>query len=218
MSLAPLAVLARRAPPWTIALAGASAAVFLLLAVLVSLRLTAQSDLGWTRALQSLASYPLDVIVNADTVVGQLPVTLPIAAVIALLARRQLGGYAWLGPLLILATGGIEVVFKSLVAHPGPPLEFVRAFGNPLGIPREFRPPFAFPSGHVARIVFLTLVLAWLIPGRAVVLAGAAFLVFTIFARVYIGDHWISDALGGAALGSGVGAAAIAWMQASRRR
>jgi membrane-associated phospholipid phosphatase len=213
-----LAVFARRIPPWTLALAAASAVVFVLIAVLVALRLTAQSDLGWTRALQSVASDPLDVIANADTVVGQLAVTLPVAALVAVVARRRLGGHAWLGPLLILATGAIELVFKSLVAHPGPPLEHVRAFGNPLGVPRELQPPFAFPSGHVARITFLILVLAWLIPARVVVLGGAAFLIFTIFARVYIGDHWLSDVLGGAALGAGVAAAAIAWMHATRRR
>lgn len=218
MSLASLSVAVRRAPPWTLPLAAASAVTFLLLATLVAFGLTRVSDLGWTLAFQSIASYPLDVLVNAHTVLGQLAVTLPLSVAIALVAQRRLGGYAWLGPLFILATGGIELVFKTLAAHPGPPREFIRAFGNPLGVPREFHPPYAFPSGHVARLTFLTLTTAWLFASRPVAIAGALFVALSLFARVYIGDHWISDALGGLALGTGVGAVAIAWMRATARR
>lgn len=192
--------------------------VFLALAAAVAFGLTREVDLAVIRAFQSIASYPIDVAVNAHTLVGQLAITLPLSVVIAVIAQRRLGGYAWLGPLFILATGGIELVFKSLAAHPGPPREFIRAFGNPLGIPREFHPPYAFPSGHMARLTFLTLLLAGLFPSRAIVVLGLVFVGLSLYARVYIGDHWISDSLGGIALGSSVGAAAIAWMRATARR
>ncbi len=218
MSLASLTVVARRVPPRAIAASVVAAVVFLTLAALVALGATRGVDLAVIRAFQSIASYPIDVAVNAHTVVGQLAVTLPLSIVIAAIAQRRLGGYAWLGPLFILATGGIELVFKSLAAHPGPPREFIRAFGNPLGIPREFHPPYAFPSGHMARLTFLTLILASLFPSRWVVALGSAFVALSVFARVYVGDHWISDSLGGLALGISVGAAAIAWMRATARR
>ncbi len=195
-----------------------AAAVFLSLALLVAFGATRGVDLAVIRAFQSIASYPIDVAVNAHTLIGQLAITLPLSVLIAVIAQRRLGGYAWLGPLFILATGGIEIVFKSLAAHPGPPGEFIRAFGNPLGIPREFHPPYAFPSGHVARLTFLTLVLAALFPSRWITGLGIAFVGLSLFARVYIGDHWISDSLGGIALGTAVGAAAIAWMRATARR
>lgn len=218
MTVASLAIAARRVPPWTLALAAAAVIAFLVLAALVALRLTAAADRATTIAFQSVASYPLDLVVNAETVLGQVVVTLPLAAAIAVVAQRRLGGYAWVGPLLLLATGAVEVAFKTLVAHPGPGHEFVRALGNPLGIPRDLQPPFAFPSGHVARLAFLAVVLAWLSRSRAIRIGLAVAVAAIVYARVYIGDHWISDTLGGVALGVAVGAIAVAWMRAASTR
>lgn len=216
--LAHLLAVVRRAPRWTIVAAATSAAAFVILALLVAVGATRGADLATTRAFQTVASDPLDVIVNAHTIVGQLAVTLPLSVVIAVVAWRRLGGRAWLGPLLILATGAIELIFKNVAAHPGPPHELVRAFGNPLGIPRELQPPFAFPSGHVARISFLALTAGWLFPSRLATVGAAGLVAFSVFARVYIGDHWISDVLGGLALGLAIGAVAVAWMRATARR
>lgn len=213
-----LLALIRRAPTWTLVVAATCALVFAALGVLVMLGATRAGDLGWMRAFQSIASYPLDVLANAHTVVGQLAITLPLSVAMALVARRRLGGYAWLGPLFILATGGIELVFKNVAAHPGPPREFIRAFGNPLGIPRELHPAFSFPSGHVTRIAFLAVIVAALWPRTWVWSAAAGFVALSVFLRVYIGDHWISDALAGLALGSGVGALAVGWMRATAHR
>jgi len=221
MSLAHLTARTRRAPAWTLTLAGASAATFVSLAVLVSMRVTDDVDLAVIYAFQSIASYLLDVVVNVHTVVGQVAITLPIAIVIAFIAQRRLGGYAWLGPLFILGTGAVEVVFKSLIAHSGPPLAFIRVlpvFGNPLGVPTDLRPPFSFPSGHVARVTFLALVLASTFHSRAAWIVAVAVIAFSVFARVYIGDHWISDALAGLALGGGAGALAVGWMRSTARR
>lgn len=216
MSLASLTVVARRAPPWTLALAGASAIVFSLLAALVALRLTASSDLGWTRAFQSIASDPVDLLANAHTVVGQLAVTLVLAALIAVVTWRRLGGWAWLGLVLILATGAVELLFKFVLQHPGPPQEFVRSSHNLLGI--RLASPSSFPSGHLARLTFLALVVAALWPRTAVWMVAAAFVGLSVFLRVYIGDHWLSDALAGVVLGAAWGALAVAWMRATAQR
>lgn len=193
------------------------ALAFAALAALVAAGATRGLDLATTRAFQSVASYPLDVAVNAHTVLGLLNVTLPLAAILCVVVWRRRGGYAWLAPALVLATGAVELAFKYAVAHPGPPAEFVRAFAY-LGPPPEWRPPYSFPSGHMARLTFLSVVAAALFPSRALLVLGAAFVAFSLFARVYIGDHWISDALGGLLLGSGIGVAAVAWMKATARR
>lgn len=189
---------------------------FLSLAALVALGATRELDRATTIALQSIASEPLDVLVNWHTLLGQLVVTLAAAALLAVVAWRRLGGYAWLGPLLILATGGLELVFKFALQHPGPPDEFVRAFMNPLGV--RLHSPSSFPSGHLARLTFLSITLAGLFPSRASWTAAIAFVALTLFARVYIGDHWISDALAGLALGAAVAGAAVGWMRITARR
>ncbi len=213
MSRAEAAV--RRAPRWTIGVAVSCAIVFAVLAVLVASGATEGVDLATTRLFQSVASYPLDLVANAHTVIGQLVVTLAIAAVLAVVIRRRYGGYAWLAPALLLATGAAELAFKLLIPRASPPQEFVRAFHNVLGIKG---PPASFPSGHVARIAFLTVLVAALVPGRVSAVLAALFIAASVFLRVYIGDHWISDAVAGAALGIGPGALAIAWMAATAER
>jgi membrane-associated phospholipid phosphatase len=185
--------------------------MFLALAALVALGATRAFDLATTLALQSAASDALDALVNWHTILGQLLVTLPAAVLLALVTWRRLGGYAWLAPLFILATGGIELVFKFALHHPGPPDELIRAFMNPLGI--RVQAPSSFPSGHLARLTFLAILLAGLFPSRLAWSGAIAFIGLTLFARVYIGDHWISDALAGLALGAAVAAAAVAWMR-----
>lgn len=192
-----------------------SGALFIALVILVALGATSGVDLAVTRAIQSVASDPLDIIVNWHTLLGQLAVTLPVAALLAVVARRRLGGLAWLGPLAILATGAIEIVFKYGLVHPGPPDEFIRAFINPLGVRVEA--PSAFPSGHAARLTFLAVLTAGMFPSRVAWVAAIVFVVVSLVARVYIGDHWVSDVLGGSALGLGVAAAALGWMRATGR-
>ncbi len=187
-----------------------SAAVFVAVAALIVAGATRGFDLATTIASQSIASSPLDLLVNADTVVGQAVTTVAIAIVFALLLRFRDTGAIWVAPLFILLTGGIEYAFKLLLYHPSPGPEFIRATGNPLGI--RVVTPSAFPSGHVARVTFLSFVLALAFPGRPVRIACVAFVLLTVFARVYIGDHWISDAVGGIALGAGVGSLAAWWI------
>ena len=199
-----------------VTLAWRSAAVFVAFAVLVAFGATRDIDLATTHAFQAFASQPLDVLVNWHTLLGQLAVTLPAAALLAVLACRRHGGWAWLAPLAILATGAIELVFKFGLVHPGPPDEFIRAFFNPLGVRVEA--PSSFPSGHLARLTFLAVTVAGMFPSRLAWIAAGVFVAISLFARVYIGDHWISDALGGLALGMAVAAAGLAWLRATRAR
>lgn len=197
-------------------LAWRAAAAFAALAVLVALEATRGIDLATTHAFQAFASQPLDVLVNWHTLLGQLAVTLPAAAVLAVIVWRRHGGWAWLAPLAILATGAIELVFKLGLVHPGPPEELTREFFNPLGVRVEA--PSSFPSGHMARLTFLAVMAAGMVRSRPAWAAAAVFVGLSLFARVYIGDHWLSDALGGLSLGAAVAGAGLAWLRATRAR
>lgn len=183
-----------------------SAGGFALLTLAVALGLTRGADHEATLAIQSVASHPLDVAANLHTYVGLVYVTVGAAflASVVLWARGQRGlAVAVLG---ILATGAIELVFKLGLQHSGPPEHFVRAFEY-LG--PGYQTPSSFPSGHASRITFLS-AFAGLATGSGIVrwLAVGAVLA-TLFLRVYLGDHWISDVLGGAALGLFVAAVSL---------
>lgn len=192
-----------------------AALLLLALAVLVRLGVTTELDLAGIRAAQSLASDPLDILANGHTAIGQVIPTVIVAAVFAAILWQRGHGLVSLAPLLILATGAIELGLKLVTAHPPPGEEYVRAFMNPLGV--RFPTPSAFPSGHVARLTFLALLVAALVPVASLRVAAALLVAMSLFLRVYIGDHWPTDVIGGAVLGLAFAVPAAAWVRRIRR-
>ncbi len=205
----------RRFPAWSVAAAAIFAAFFVAIALLVHNGVTGPADLAATIAFQSIASDPLDLLANADTLVGQLSVTLVLACVLAAIAWRRIGPAAAIAPAFILLSGPVELLLKSVLQQPGPPHEYIRAFHNLLGIRIETQA--SFPSGHVTRVTFLVLTAASLYPRAWVPAAAALFLALTVYLRVYIGDHWVTDAVAGLALGAAFAALAVGWMRAAAR-
>lgn len=127
---------------------------------------------------------------------GTAEVTAGIALGIAVARFRRYPRDALI-PLFIVATVIAEALLKLLVPQLPPPHERSRTV--------ELLPflhvPFvnSFPSGHVARVAFLLRIV------RGVpVWAVAAGIVLMTATRLYLGEHWLSDAIGGALLGLGV--------------
>jgi membrane-associated phospholipid phosphatase len=106
------------------------------------------------------------------------------------------------------------VALKVALDHPSPPEAFSRAFWNPLGV--TIATPSSFPSGHVARVTYLAIIAAELVRARSVRIALAVLVAYTFWARIYIGNHWVSDAIGGLALGIAAGCAAAMWIDGQR--
>ena len=192
-------------------MSAAASSLLALLAALVAGGHTREADLATTIAFQSLASPALDIVVNWHTLLGQAVTTTLVAAVLSLVLWRRGHRASAAAPLLLFLTAAIELVLKFSLAHAGPPDEYVRAFMNPLGV--RVATPSAFPSGQAARIAFLAFVTAAMFPARWVRAALVAYVVLSLFFRVYIGDHWVSDVLGGAAIGAAVGAPAALWIR-----
>jgi undecaprenyl-diphosphatase len=112
---------------------------------------------------------------------------------------------------LFILVGLIEIAGKTFIHQAGPPLYFLKtnlSLGLPIGgVAHNF---FAYPSGHSARTAFISgflLILVWLSPKLSremKIIIGIGILAFDLImfvSRVYLGEHWTSDVVGGLLLG-----------------
>ncbi len=142
--------------------------------------------------------------------------------------------YLWRGgfgsdALVVAAFVGavmLELVYKFLFFHPGPPRSLWHRdgpsltdllAGNGLGN--------SFPSGHVVRTVvawgLLAFVISRLAPSRAVRMLAIPVAIVIIVAvamdRLYLDVHWESDVVGGLLLGGIALLAATVWLDRPRK-
>ena len=147
----------------------------------------------------------LDPVVLAINLLGNLLIWIPLVVVIAIVTRRLRGLAVGLLVALTLASDTAAFAVKLLVERERPESAAVNQF---FGFDS-----FAFPSGHVVRAVALLAILAFIFAPRRwrLPIALAASIVTGAvmgYARVALGVHWPTDALGGFLLG-------IAWFAVS---
>ena len=146
--------------------------------------------------VQSVRAPALDLAASFISVFGQTGLTIAIALAIAVLRFRAYPRAALI-PLFIFATLAFEAALKLLIPEAPPPHERSRG----VDLVPFIHSPFAssFPSGHVARFAFLVRIVdpipTWVLGVGIVVMA---------LTRIYLGEHWLSDTIGGAVLGLGV--------------
>ena len=146
-------------------------------------------------------------------------VVISVAATLLLLARRW-GKYATFLVIGLVLELAVFETSEHLVGRPRPQVRH-------LGVTP---PTYSWPSGHTAATVVLYGGIALLVMAATnrTVLRATAWLVATLlsvgvaWARVYEGEHHLSDVIGGALLGVGCVLAAVlvlrAWTASSRGR
>lgn len=127
---------------------------------------------------------------------GQAEIAVAIALGMAV-ARWRHGRRDAIVPLFIVVTILIEAALKLVIPQAPPPHDRSRTVALLPSIPAPFAN--SFPSGHMARASFL------LVAGRGlplvIVVLGMALMALT---RIYLGEHWLSDLIGGSLLGIAV--------------
>jgi undecaprenyl-diphosphatase len=184
---------------WTALAAVPCAATFAGLTLAVSSGATSRVDARVHTFAVTHRTGLLDLVVFGLTWLGSSVVLVPLllAGTAILIARRRLRAavYLWVTYL-----GGVVLyqVAKQVVNRPRPPAaELIGPAGG-----------MAYPSGHSTQAITVWGMLAVvLLAGRsgrvrAALLSAAAAVVALVGAsRIYLGAHWLTDVLGGYALG-----------------
>lgn len=159
-------------------------------------------DIAVTHAIQGIPLVPVGQLLVWVSAPGFSPWTYLIPAVVALFMLFQRWvTEAWF-TALAAAGGVLSELVKQVIDRPRPTPEFVNVYAE--------LHSYSFPSGHVTGYTmfygFLFYLAFTLLPRRSaarwVVLAVCGVMVALVgVSRVYMGQHWASDAMAGYALG-----------------
>ncbi len=181
---------------------------FLLFTLLVHFDLFTGLDLSATQNLQKYIPRSLDTIFSLFSLFGSFEIVLLIIFVLWAINKKL----NYFNVLIFFGLFHIfEFIGKVLVNHPGPPSRFFR-YDLPFLFPSSgISTGFSYPSGHMGRTIFLSIILIFLIyyTKRFSKFQKQVFYVFIVvfdlimfISRIYLGEHWLSDILGATILGA----------------
>jgi undecaprenyl-diphosphatase len=149
---------------------------------------------GWLDLMVSHRSQPwtwLGMVLNAVGGGWLAILGVPLVVVTGLIVWRR----PWAAAYFVVASVAsivIVLVLKWVIARPRPSEIMVGA------------DPGSFPSGHSANAAVIAATLGIIVPRLWVWLGGGLYTLAMMLSRTYLGAHWISDTIGGLAVGVGV--------------
>ncbi len=186
--------------------------VFVFFSYLVHKDIFTQFDFDTTVRLQNNISRRFDDIFSTFSDIGKFEIMAVLLVVIFVALRKFIAGGIAL--MLFFSFHVFELFGKFYVEHTPPP-QFMLRTKIIIDFPQfHIRADNSYPSGHAGRTMFLSailLILIWQAKGLnnplklflSVCVVG--FDIVMLVSRVYLGEHWTTDVIGGSMLGGALG-------------